>query len=99
MSEIPREREELIKAIQASHDESGYCPKEMYDKYFRRTTNQEDLANQANLSEIFNSEGQENLKECEEGTLTKLTYVEPADYIPKEIRTKYKLGEYADDEG
>ena len=30
---------------------------------------------------------------------TTITYVEPADYIPKEIRKKYKLGEYADDEG
>lgn len=28
---------------------------------------------------------------------TELTYVEPEDYIPKEIRKKYKLGEYADD--
>ena len=98
MSEIPREREEMIKAIQAPRDERGYIPKEMYDK-FRRITNQEDLDNQANLSENFNSEGQGNLKESEEGTQTKLTYVEPADYIPKEIRKKYKLGEYADDEG
>ena len=71
----------------------------MYDKFIRRTTNQEDLDNQANLSENFNLEGQGSLKECEEGTQTKLTYVEPEDYIPKEIRKKYKLGEYADDEG
>lgn len=28
---------------------------------------------------------------------TELTYVEPEDYISKEIRKKYKLGEYADD--
>ena len=26
-----------------------------------------------------------------------LTYVEPADYIPKSIRKEYKLGEYAED--
>lgn len=25
-----------------------------------------------------------------------ITYVEPADYFPKEIREKYGLGEYAD---
>lgn len=99
MSEIPREREELIKAMHTLQDERGYCPKEMYDKFIRRTTNQEDLDNQPNLSENFNSEGQGNLKESEEGALTKLTYVEPADYIPKEIRKKYRLGEYADDEG
>ena len=28
----------------------------------------------------------------------KITYVEPADYFPKEIRKKYKLGEYAEEE-
>lgn len=28
----------------------------------------------------------------------KTTYVEPADYFPKEIRKKWKLGEYAEDE-
>ena len=26
----------------------------------------------------------------------KVVYVEPADYFPKELRKKYKLGEYAD---
>lgn len=26
----------------------------------------------------------------------KIVYVEPADYFPKEIRKKYKLGEYAE---
>ena len=26
----------------------------------------------------------------------KIVYVEPADYFPKEIRQKYKLGEYAE---
>ena len=26
----------------------------------------------------------------------KVVYLEPADYFPKEIRKKYKLGEYAD---
>ena len=49
----------------------------------RRTTYQEDLDNQANLSENFNSEGQGNLKECENGTLTKLTYVEPQIISPR----------------
>lgn len=27
-------------------------------------------------------------------TTTKVAYKEPADYFPKEIRKKYKLGEY-----
>ena len=27
----------------------------------------------------------------------KLGYVEPAEYFPKEIRKKYKLGEFAED--
>lgn len=27
----------------------------------------------------------------------KIVYVEPEDYFPKEIRQKYKLGEYAED--
>ncbi len=26
----------------------------------------------------------------------KIKYVEPADYFPKELRKKYKLGEYSD---
>ena len=26
----------------------------------------------------------------------KVVYVEPADYFPKELRKKYKLGEYAE---
>ena len=26
----------------------------------------------------------------------KIVYAEPADYFPKELRKKYKLGEYAD---
>lgn len=26
----------------------------------------------------------------------KIVYVEPADYIPKDLRKKYKLGEYAE---
>ena len=26
----------------------------------------------------------------------KIVYVEPADYFPKELRKKYKLGEYAE---
>ena len=26
----------------------------------------------------------------------KIVYVEPADYFPKEIRKKYKLGEFAE---
>ena len=28
----------------------------------------------------------------------KVVYVEPADYIPKDLREKYKLGEYAETE-
>ena len=28
----------------------------------------------------------------------KIVYVEPADYIPKDLRKKYKLGEYAETE-
>jgi hypothetical protein len=28
--------------------------------------------------------------------IKKVVYVEPADYIPKDLRKKYKLGEYAD---
>ena len=28
----------------------------------------------------------------------KVTYVEPADYIPKDLRKKYKVGEYAEPE-
>ena len=28
---------------------------------------------------------------------SKIVYVEPADYFPKEIRKKYKLGEYDDE--
>ena len=28
---------------------------------------------------------------------SKIVYVEPADYFPKEIREKYKLGEYDDE--
>jgi hypothetical protein len=28
--------------------------------------------------------------------IRKVVYVEPADYIPKDLRKKYKLGEYAD---
>ncbi len=27
--------------------------------------------------------------------IKKVVYVEPADYFPKELRKKYKLGEYA----
>ena len=27
----------------------------------------------------------------------KIVYAEPADYFPKELRKKYKLGEYADE--
>ena len=27
----------------------------------------------------------------------KIVYAEPADYFPKELRKKYKLGEYAED--
>lgn len=27
-----------------------------------------------------------------------VTYSEPVDYIPKELRKKYKLGEFADEE-
>ena len=30
--------------------------------------------------------------------MEKVTYSEPAEYIPKEIRKKYKLGEYAEKE-
>lgn len=26
----------------------------------------------------------------------KVVYIEPAEYIPKELRKKYKLGEYAE---
>lgn len=29
---------------------------------------------------------------------TKVTYAEPNDYFPKDIRKKYKLGEFAEDE-
>ena len=28
--------------------------------------------------------------------IKKVVYVEPADYIPKDLRKKYKLGEYAE---
>ncbi|MGI6178331.1 MAG: hypothetical protein ACOYJO_07790 [Eubacterium sp.] len=28
----------------------------------------------------------------------KMKYIEPADYFPEEIRKKYKIGEYADDD-
>lgn len=27
-----------------------------------------------------------------------VAYIEPADYIPKELREKFKLGEFADDD-
>ena len=30
--------------------------------------------------------------------IKKVVYVEPADYIPKDLRKKYKLGEYAEKE-
>ena len=30
--------------------------------------------------------------------IKKVVYVEPADYIPKDLRKKYKLGEYAETE-
>ena len=29
--------------------------------------------------------------------IKKVVYVEPADYIPKDLRKKYKLGEYAEE--
>ena len=29
--------------------------------------------------------------------IKKVVYVEPADYIPKDLRKKYKLGEFAED--
>ena len=32
-----------------------------------------------------------------DGKKTEVAYIEPADYIPEEIRKKYKLGEYKDD--
>ena len=30
--------------------------------------------------------------------IKKIKYVEPADYFPKNIRKKYKFGEYSEDE-
>lgn len=30
------------------------------------------------------------------GKTIKVVYVEPADYIPKDLRQKYKLGEFAE---
>lgn len=30
--------------------------------------------------------------------MSRLTYVEPEDYIPEDLRKKYKLGEYAEEE-
>ena len=34
---------------------------------------------------------------CPEKTEEKIVYVEPADYIPEELRKEFKLGEYAED--
>ena len=31
--------------------------------------------------------------------MEKARYIEPADYIPEEIRKKYKVGEYAEPDG
>ena len=63
-----------------------------------------------NLSDEEKSQVEARISECKawiskikkktrksEVQSTELTYVEPEDYIPKEIRKKYKLGEYADD--
>lgn len=32
------------------------------------------------------------------GTEKEIVYVEPIDFFPKELREKYKLGEFAEDE-
>lgn len=32
------------------------------------------------------------------GTEKDIVYVEPADFFPKELREKYKIGEFAEDE-
>lgn len=72
------------------------CKRNFYDLRFESSVNSDGTQTNLILTQIHSYKREKQLKGDVQMTDKKIKYVEPADYFPKSLRKKYKLGEYAE---